>query len=385
MLAMRFHVFIVLFFAAYGVASAVLYRGICSAFRPGRLFRALFVLFLLLQAFLPFAARWFDAMGHIAWARAAAVIGYPWMAVLFWFGSLEVIRWLWNLGVRGVSALAPKARRWALPRRASTIAFLILIAAGFAWGLIEVRQFRVREIAIQSPLLYPTDRPLRVLHVSDLHLGLLTSERWLARVVQAIRQINPDVLVCTGDLVDAPLKTIGWTIPALAEIRPPLGKYAVLGNHEYYTGLRHSLPFLQAAGFRVLREEAVDLGSNIFIAGVDDLAGRSMGQSCLTDEAKALDSARRDACVILLKHRPSLTAASRERYDLQLSGHVHGGQIVPGHLFIPLFADAGPGIHRVGNRSLIHVSRGLGTWGPPLRVLAPAEMTLITVGPAGRK
>lgn len=383
--AMHFYVFMFLFFTVYGLTNFIFYHGIAAAFRPGRGPRILLALFLLLQTFLPVAVRLLDTAGHVVRARVAALFAYPWMAVLFWFCFLEAIRGLWNLCILLISAMEPQAHRWALPRLGSTVAFLILIVAGIVWGLIEVQHFRVREIAMQSPLLYPAERPIRLLHISDLHLGLLTSDRWLARVEETIQKINPDVLLCTGDLVDAPLTTVGLMAATFAGIRPPLGKYAVLGNHEYYAGLGTSLAFHQAAGFRLLREEAADLGSNLFIAGVDDPAGHSMGQPCFTDEIKALDSTRRDACVILLKHRPFLSPTSRERYDLQLSGHVHGGQIVPGQLFVPLFADFKAGMHRVGNRSLVYVSRGLGTWGPPMRVLAPPDMTLITLAPATRK
>jgi predicted MPP superfamily phosphohydrolase len=166
----------------------------------------------------------------------------------------------------------------------------------------------------------------------------------------------------------------------LATVDPPLGKFAIAGNHEFYAGIRQSGRFLRAAGFKFLRNEDFELNGLINLVGVDDPAGKrrypEIGQ--VGKEEKILladlDSER---FTLLLKHRPTVEIESLGRFDLQLSGHTHGGQIFPFNLITRLFYPRERGLYRLDKESVLYVSRGTGTWGPPMRFLSPPEVTLI--------
>ena len=148
------------------------------------------------------------------------------------------------------------------------------------------------------------------------------------------------------------------------------------GNHEYYAGLENSLRFLRRAGFNVLRGESVKVGS-IVLVGVDDPAAMSSRQQARLDTAKALDSATTNDFIVLLKHQPVVD--SDTPFDLQLSGHTHGGQIFPFIYLTRLAYRAHTGLTELADGRRLYVSRGAGTWGPPIRLFAAPEVTLITI------
>jgi predicted MPP superfamily phosphohydrolase len=167
----------------------------------------------------------------------------------------------------------------------------------------------------------------------------------------------------------------------LAGISPQYGMYAVLGNHEYYAGLQNSLDFLRRAGFRVLRKEQAKIAECLTIAGVDDPTGARWGDAGGSDEKGLLASPIQHRFTILLKHRPAVHPESRGRFDLQLSGHVHKGQIFPFNLLTWFFFPVSAGLNQLDDGSRLYVSRGTGTWGPPIRFLAPPEITVIDLMP----
>ncbi len=179
----------------------------------------------------------------------------------------------------------------------------------------------------------------------------------------------------------------------LADVQAPLGKFAVLGNHEFYAGLSQSLAFHAAAGFTMLRQEHVAVTPQLILAGVDDPAGTHLSGSQEPDESNALPALERRSAtqaaaaadprpfVILLKHRPDVHPSSLGRFDLQLSGHTHGGQIFPFHIVHRLIYKYHPGLTDLGGGSKLYLSRGAGTWGPPMRLFAPPEVTIIKLLP----
>jgi predicted MPP superfamily phosphohydrolase len=158
---------------------------------------------------------------------------------------------------------------------------------------------------------------------------------------------------------------------------PRYGKFAVTGNHEYYAGIGRSLAFMHKAGFRVLRNEGVSIPARIRIAGVDDPAARRYGLSTGFSENALLARFPQQGFVLFLKHRPELDKDAVAYFDMQLSGHTHGGQIFPFTLVSRLFYPIGAGQHVLDGGSSLYVSRGSGTWGPPIRFLAPPEVTVV--------
>jgi predicted MPP superfamily phosphohydrolase len=164
-----------------------------------------------------------------------------------------------------------------------------------------------------------------------------------------------------------------------AAINPPLGKFAVTGNHEFYAGLKESLAFLKDAGFTVLRGQAVTTGP-IRVAGVDFPAERYIDQPSYIDEQAALDMGDDEGLfTILLKHHPLIEESSLGRFQLQLSGHTHKGQIFPFNYPVRFRYRYIAGLYDLGQGSSVYTSRGTGTWGPPLRLFAPAEVTIFTI------
>ena len=371
--------FIFVFFAIYAAMHSYFFWKVCVAFPHLGYYRLLLGGVLVLMLLAPLLVRLLDGWGYFRLAGALGVVGYLWLAALFWFFILLLAADVWNLTARGVVLALPAARRAMLPARPTFLVFAGLVVAGLGWGWIEASNIRIREITVPVRGLPPGRESLTLVQVSDLHLGLHTGARRLRRVVRLIEQADPDILVSTGDLVDSPIARTRPLADLLREVKAPLGKFAVLGNHEYHAGLSDSVAFHEAAGFRLLRQEAHRLGPGLLIAGVDDPAGHRRGQACFTDEDAVLPAKGAPPATILLKHRPIIRPESLGRFDLQLSGHTHGGQIFPFHFVLFWQYGFRPGLHKLSEGSWLYLSPGTGTWGPPLRVFAAPEVTVITL------
>ena len=219
----------------------------------------------------------------------------------------------------------------------------------------------------------PNVERLRVLLTADLHLNLTFGPERLEKIVRLMAAQKPDIVVAAGDMVD------GWIPPRyglariLSRLKPPLGKYAVLGNHEGYAGTDYSVRFLEKAGFIVLRNRSATPGGALNLAGVDDSGWKAGG----ADDARALARPRSGLFTILLKHRPRVSPQARGRFDLQLSGHTPGGQIFPFNLGVALVYPMIKGLYRLEGGALLYTAPGTGAWGPPMRVLCPPEITVI--------
>jgi len=317
-------------------------------------------------------------------ARAASWVGYVWMGILFFFFWMNLAVDAVNLLVRIGVALTG---RWAFPHlvvgRAPFLALAALAIAFGAYAIFEAAHIRVERVRIASDKIPAAAAPLRIAQISDVHLGLIIRDGRARSIADAVRRENPDILVSTGDLVDGEINHLEGLAEILAEINPPLGKYAVTGNHEYYAGIGQALAFTRRAGFTVLRGETVTLGNGLRIAGVDDPAGRAFGADTGRSEANALGKPPSPGFTLLLKHRPWLSAASRGLFDLQLSGHTHAGQIFPFRLIVRITYPLLSGLRFLAGGGFLYTSRGTGTWGPPMRFLSPPEVTIFEIAGTG--
>lgn len=311
-----------------------------------------------------------------------AAVVYGWMGASFLFFCLGLVVDFWRL----------PARIFHLPVPAPRHAFLGVVAAVAtlsAYGVHEALNPRVERLEIVTGKLPPDTGPIRIALISDVHLGVTMGPRRLPTVLEPLRALDPDILISLGDLVDGGAVHLEGSAARFAGLQPRYGKYAVLGNHEQYRGLGLSLAFHEQAGFRVLRGEAVEVLPGLMLAGVDD-PGRggpgvaSPGGMDSTDDGAALAKLPQGKFVIFLKHQPVAPRQGLERVDLQLSGHTHGGQIFPFYWLTRLRYDYGPGLHELPGGGRLYLSRGTGTWGPPMRVGAPGEITLIELVPARR-
>lgn len=305
---------------------------------------------------------WHGATVVTSWAS------YLWMGFLFLFCSIALV---FDFG-QALSTLL--GFKWPLSDTMTfrTVGLFALAMVGY--GLVEARQIQIEEIKITTPKL--ASGRVTIAQISDLHLGMMLGEQFVERVITMLREIQPDIVVATGDIVDGQgddLDALAWQFRSFQSAKRA---YAVIGNHEFYAGLENSLHFLRSAGFTVLRGESA-IASGIVFAGIDDSTAAMPGQQARVDTRKALASVSKNDFIVLLKHQPVVD--SETPFDLQLSGHIHGGQIFPFGYLTRLVYGVRTGLTRLADGRWLYVSRGTGTWGPPLRIFAAPEITLITV------
>jgi predicted MPP superfamily phosphohydrolase len=326
----------------------------------------------------PILVRVLERGGMDLQARLVAHLGYLWMGFFFLLLSASILLDL----LRAVLAAAGwLLHRDLVPGEAQLLAASILLAlAASLYGMFEARCLRVEQVTLVSPKIPQSVGRVRIVQISDVHLGLMVGRPGLKRILEQVAALKPDLVFSTGDLVDGQMDGLRGLDRELSALKPPLGKYAVLGNHEAYAGGDASASFTNGCGFRLLQGQSVAVADFLTVAGVDDpaLTGGERGAA----ELALLSSLPPDRYTILLKHRPKVEKQSQGLFDLQLSGHVHKGQIFPFNLVTHLAYPVKMGLSRAGAGSHLYVSRGSGTWGPPMRVLAPPEVTVIDLFPS---
>jgi predicted MPP superfamily phosphohydrolase len=373
--------FLSIFFLLYGGMHLYAFLKARAAFAFGALTGGIVALFMLLMLFAPFIVHITEKAGFEKFARVMSYTGYVWMGVLFLFVSASVVVDLYRSIVYAVeivvkmdiSNMTPSAR----------FAFFVPLALSLMisiYGFIEAKDIRTEMITIKSAKIPAEVRRVRIAQISDVHLGLIVGKERLNKILAKVKEANPDILVSTGDLVDGQINGLRGLSEMLREVKPRYGKFAVTGNHEFYAGLSQALNFTEKAGFTVLRGDAVTAGGLINIAGVDDPQGKAFGLFKGGDEKELLSRLPAGKFTVLLKHRPLIDKDSPGLFDLQLSGHVHKGQIFPFSLLTGLYYHpVQAGFADLARNSHLYVSRGSGTWGPPIRFLSPPEVTVIDV------
>jgi uncharacterized protein len=370
--------FLITFFLIYGGTHLYFFLKVKWAFAPGTVNSLLLGLFLLVMVVSPLLVRVLEKEGLELPARLMAYTGYLWMGFLFLFFSAAIVLDIYHLLLHAVAYISHRdLARFFLSKRVAVAIPLAWAMATACYGYFEALDIKSERLVIETPKIPPSLGKLTIVQVSDVHLGLIVRKERLERVVAQIRAASPDILVSTGDLVDGEINRLTGLAELLSEIRPRYGKFAVTGNHEIYAGLRQALAFTEKAGFRVLRGEIVVAGGLVNIAGVDDPVIRRISNEAPASEKRLLETLDRGRFTLLLKHRPAVDPESLGLFDLQLSGHVHKGQIFPFNLLTHLFYPVKMGYSLQPQGSSLYVSRGTGTWGPPIRFLAPPEVTVI--------
>jgi len=304
-----------------------------------------------------------------------------WVGLLFLglFSSLLVTTLLRDavlLLLWGVGQVLPVPRDDVATATATVVPLLAI--AMTAVGLWNARR-TAQVVTVRVPLarLPPALEGFRIVQISDVHVGPTIKQPYLAAVVERVNALQPDVVAITGDLVDGSVADLRTHVAPLANLRARHGVFFVTGNHEYYSGVQEWMAELGRLGIRVLHNEHVVLGSGtdcIVLAGVPDFSGHHFDAGHKSDPQAAIAGAPGDAVKVLLAHQPrTAAAAAAAGFDLQLSGHTHGGQFLPWNLFVPLQQPYTAGLHQL-DRLWIYVSRGTGYWGPPKRLGAPSEI-----------
>jgi uncharacterized protein len=270
----------------------------------------------------------------------------------------------------------------------SALAVAAVAALMTAWGLVNARR-TARVVHVDIPI---ADLPaalhgFTIAQISDIHVGPTIKGDYVQSIVHAVNRLQADMVAVTGDLVDGSVAQLGPHVAPLRELASRHGTYFVTGNHDYYSGVHGWLVELRRLGINVLLNEHVVLRHNdeaLVIAGVTDWGGHHFDESHRSDPAAAVADAPADVLRILLAHQPrSAVAAARAGYQLQLSGHTHGGQFWPWIFFVRWQQPFTAGLHRLQDL-WVYVSRGTGYWGPPKRFGAPSEITRLRLVPAGR-
>jgi len=255
------------------------------------------------------------------------------------------------------------------------LAAAAMSAAGF---VLARRRAPVRTVEVPIDGLPAALEGFTIAQISDVHVGATIKRDYVQAIVDATNAIGADLIAITGDLVDGSVEQLSVHTAPLAGLRARHGVYFVTGNHEYYSGAHAWLVELRRLGLRVLMNEHAHIehgGARLMVAGISDYNAHHYDPAHASDPVAALRGAPQAAFRLLLAHQPrSAMAAAPLGFDLQLSGHTHGGQFLPWPWFVRLQQPYTAGLHRMG-RMWVYVSRGSGYWGPPMRLGAPSEIT----------
>ncbi len=361
--------------------------------------------------FAPPIIRLLDRPGTLPAAMITAWVGYTWLGLLFLFCWMHAAAELAVLAVRKVRnypgrTLPPDVQT----ARRTFLAVMALLFVVTGYSFYEAAGIRAEHVTITSDRLPAGRDRLRIAQISDLHVGMLVQDREMRRVADIVRSEKPDLLVATGDTVDAGFVSTGSLPGIFRALDPPLGKFAITGNHEYYAGLERSLRFIERSGFRMLRNEAETIMSAptdngaartvsdnsvasalaghshgnegvelLRLIGVDDEAGRQFGEQAKNPEIALFGDARSPLFTLYLKHRPEISPESAGKFDLQLSGHTHRGQLFPFRWLVMLRFPYIAGLYDLPGGGQLYTSRGTGTWGPRMRFLSSPEVTIFDV------
>jgi len=315
-------------------------------------------------------------------ARAVIWLGWAGMGMFSTLFVLTLARDLALLLALAVAAARPGMLDLAVLRHQSALVVTLL---GFLITLLGFSNARrtaaVTRVDVPIAGLPPALQGFRIAQISDIHVGPTIRRDYLRRIVDAVNRLKPDMVAITGDLVDGSVRELAPHVAPLAQLASRHGSYFVTGNHEYYSGAHAWISELRRLGIRVLLNAHVVLqhdGALAVVAGVTDYSAGHFDSSHRSDPRAAIAGAPAEAGIrLLLAHQPrSAGAAADAGFDLQLSGHTHGGQFMPWNFFVKMQQPFVAGLHRLG-RLWVYTSRGTGYWGPPKRFGAPSEITMV--------
>ncbi|MCE5264982.1 MAG: metallophosphoesterase [Deltaproteobacteria bacterium] len=374
--------FLLTFFLIYGSFHIYFYLKVRAAFAPGAATQAILIVLLLLGLIAPILIRICERHGLEMAARFLSWAGYLWMGFLLLFFSISILFDLW----RFLTYLAGWALRFDPGALVPPVQSLFLVPAAIALGIVLYGANDARSVGSESLVIHSEKLPkeigaIRIVQISDVHIGTIIREGYLEDILRKVREAKPDLLISTGDLVDGQGNDLTEAAVQLQEITPRYGKFAITGNHEFYAGLDEALEFTKKAGFTLLQAQVATVHGRLDLAGVDDPEVQRTAGHGYPSDREILARADGSRFTIFLKHRPVVERENIGAFDLQLSGHTHRGQIFPFSLITRLVFPFHAGNYRLAEGVLLHVSRGTGTWGPPVRFLAHPEITIIDLMP----
>ena len=398
------YIFLAVITLIFALLTVYVGRGLISRSAPPRKWRLRLWALLLGAIFV----QYFGMAGHHIFPESE---GSDWMIWASWLGFVlmgffaliflmlvfrDALRLIWfvinkvrkisgrfvNRSVERQTAPADPSRRQFLARGSSLgivglSGGLTLLGAGEALGDAKIEKVNV---ALKN---LPQDfEGFRIVQLSDLHVGPTLKRDFVEMAVKRSMSLKPDMIVITGDLADGRVSSLKNDVAPLADLEAPSGKYFVMGNHDYFYEPEVWLEEIERLGFKALLNEGVFVrrnASRLFVAGVNDYDADKFHPDAVHDPLRAAAGAASDDVKILLAHQPrSCFKAAEAGFDLQLSGHTHGGQFFPWKYLVYLQQPYLDGLNRYKNLQ-VYTNRGTGYWGPPLRLAVPAEISEITV------
>ena len=313
---------------------------------------------------------------HIDWAAATGdtLLGAAWVMFVW-----SLLGQLLHLVLLTAGVEDPVQSRLVAGAVVGVVAILL------TWGYAEaMRVPRVKKVDVSIARLGPGMDGLRVAVITDTHYGPINRARWSAAVVARVNELGADLVCHVGDIADGTVEVRELQASPLASANAALSRVYVTGNHEYFSEAEGWLDYMESIGWVALHNRHVIVergGDRLVVAGVDDATAQSSGvRGHRADLEAALAGADAPLPVLLLAHQPKQVAqAVLAGVDLQLSGHTHGGQIWPFNFLVRLEQPVVHGLSRHADRTQLYTSRGTGFWGPPFRVFAPSEITLLTL------
>lgn len=380
----RFVIFISIYLAVYGGMHLYFYRRVRRGFALTRGQRMALKAFLVVMVFGPLMSRGLETIEWHTLAAGWAVMVFGWMGMLFISASLLFFIDIGRFGGWALRRVAHVELPVSLPGwRPLMSGVIVLSLVTSLYGYFAAHEIRIERVVIASGKLPAGVERYRMVQLSDVHLGVMTSGEWFKRIVQKVNALEPDLIVATGDIIDSRIPAALPYKGMLSQLQAHDGKYAVAGNHEFFAGIEKSVAFMEQSGFVMLRGDSARVTPWLQLMGVDDRESRYTDGQGIDHEKLLMEQVDSALFNVLLKHQPVVHDESIGLFDLQLAGHVHQGQIFPFRLLTWLAYPVAMGMSELGHGSRLYVSRGTGTWGPPIRVMAPPEITLFEFVPKG--
>ncbi len=361
--------FILVFFTVSSLIYFYLYLTKIRPLVKRRNLRKFFVFLFSLLVFSPLLIRYADQYLDPLFSKWLAFLVLIWIGFVLYLCVFCVVFDLIKIVFRWEALTSKKILLGAVP-----------LALGFsAYSYYETLGLEVIRLQIRTDKLPLQVSQVKIMQISDLHLGPFLGQEKIELVKKVWEKEKPDLIVNTGDLVDGNMRKKDHLAEKLAKITTPFGKYAVMGNHEYYRGWKQALEFIEKSGFKVLKDESEVVGSFLVLVGLDDRDCRYY-KACSSgfDENTFLCKIPRDKFVLVLKHQPVVQKETIGCFDLMLSGHTHGGLYKGiGSFLVKLLYETDRGLKYLGKGAYLFVSKGVGTGGPPMRFLTPPDVVII--------
>ncbi len=377
---LAFVIFLLIVIGIYVAAHSYIYYRMRTSLEFGKITNLAIGLFFIIMIFSPFIIRISENKGLKLLSVFFSYTGYMWMGIISIMIFTLIFLDILNIIIVKVSIyLGIKSNFLYHTNKYTFLLSVILSLLAASIGYFDAKNIRTTKVKLESRYLPENISKLHIVHLSDIHISQTIGSDFISQIVSKTVELKPDLILITGDITDIDPRKNKKIISLLNSLNPPLGKFAVTGNHEFYAGIEMVMNFYQACNIKLIRGETINISESIIIAGVDDDNGSRFSNFADISEDKLLTPIDENKFVILLKHKPFINDAVKNKVDIQLSGHTHGGQIFPFSLIVKQIYKYFYGLYRISDRMHLYVSRGTGYWGPPIRFLAPPEITSIEI------